>query len=378
MKKRITSIVLNNFVNDARVLKEGISLTRAGFDVRVVCLHDSGLPLRDNSVGLDVFRIKLLTRSLPKSLFFWGLKYLEFFFKALIRYSATDVVHCHDLNTLSIGYFMKLFRPKTCLVYDAHEFETEQHQNPGRVMYWMSCKLEQFLIRKADAVITVSKPIAEAYAKRYSIEEPELVLNCPPLQTPVHADKFRECFPIAADTRILLYQGGLSPERGIETSLEAFLQIQDSRLAFVFMGYGPLEPLIREYTRRDPRIFLHPAVSQAELPGYTASADFGLLFYENTCLNNYYCMPNKFFEYLMAGVPVVVSPLFELRRLTETYVLGVVAKDTSVDGMKAAMEKILEFDQNRFHARLQEFTQHYNWENQEENLLKIYRKLCVE
>ncbi len=376
--KKVTSIVLNNFVNDARVLKEGVSLSQAGYSVRVVCLHDPGLALQEQQNGIDVFRIALKTRSLPKSTFFWILKYLEFFLKVLFRFSRTDIVHCHDLNTLSIGYFMKVFRRKVCLVYDAHEFETEQHQNPGRLMYWLSCKLESVLIRKCDAVITVSKPIAEAYAKRYSIEEPQLVLNCPPFQNPLNADKFRECFPIARDTRILLYQGGLSHERGLETSLEAFHSLKDPGLAFVLMGYGPLEEEIREFCRRDPRIFLHPAVSQADLPYYTASADFGLLFYENTCLNNYYCMPNKYFEYLMAGVPVVVSPLFELRRLTETYVLGIVAEDTTAAGMKSAMEQALVFDRQRFIERLPEFTRHYNWEHQEENLLKIYANLCAE
>jgi glycosyltransferase involved in cell wall biosynthesis len=376
--KKVISIVLNNFVNDARVLKEAVTLLSAGYEVTVVCLHDEGLPITEVKSGVNVQRIKLLSRSLPKSNFFWGIKYLEFFFKAFFRFFRGDVIHCHDLNTLSVGYFIKFFRRKRVrLIYDAHEFETEQHENPGKVMYKLTVWLERILIKPCDAVITVSKPIAEAYAKRYQIPEPELILNCPPYQQIDPRNHFRNLFNINEETKILLYQGGLSTERGIENLLEAFHQMNDPGLALVVMGYGPLEGLVTEYSQKNNRIFLHPAVGQDVLASYTSSADFGLLFYENTCLNNYYCMPNKLFEYLMAGVPVVVSPLFELRRLVETYTLGVVSEDSSVEAIHDAMLDVLDFDLHTFKQRVEEFNIHYNWEQQARKLTALYAKLCA-
>ena len=134
--KKVVSIVLNNFVNDARVYKEAKTLLAAGYQLTVVCLHDEGLPLVEMKDGINVHRINLLSRSLPSNLFTWSIKYLEFFIKVISGFFNADVFHCHDLNTLPVGAFVKLFKGgKLRLIYDAHEFETEQHANPNALMH---------------------------------------------------------------------------------------------------------------------------------------------------------------------------------------------------------------------------------------------------
>lgn len=98
---------------------------------------------------------------------------------AIISFSDTLLVHCHDLNTLPIGVAIKLFfNKKVKVVYDAHEYETETVYLKG-VERILAKAFERISIRKVDAVITVSESIASAYRKLYNIKKPFLVKNYP-------------------------------------------------------------------------------------------------------------------------------------------------------------------------------------------------------
>jgi glycosyltransferase involved in cell wall biosynthesis len=248
-------------------------------------------------------------------------------------------------------------------------------ENPNRLLHFLSVRLERFLVKRADAVITVSEGIASEYAKRYGIPKPRLVLNCPPFQIVRKSDKFREKFAIGKDQTIFLYQGGLSQDRGIETLMEVFFRAVRKDIVLVVMGSGPLEGQVRETAERCGNIFFHPAVPSKELLPYTASADVGFLPYPNNCLNNYYCSPNKFFEYAMAGLPILVNDLAEMKRLVDAYRCGVVMASDTTEGIFAAVEKIMAEDLSVYSANARKLAERYNWEEQEKVLLSVYREV---
>ncbi|MBF4328677.1 glycosyltransferase, partial [Vibrio anguillarum] len=110
------------------------------------------------------------------------------------------------------------------------------------------------------------------------------------------------------------------------------------RNVLVCMGYGPLEALIQEKAHQQSTIFFHPAVTPDVLLNYTSSADYGVSFIEDSCLSYRYCLPNKMFEYLMAGLPVLTSNLFEMKRLVEIEGVGIVAEENTVEGFRKAIE----------------------------------------
>ena len=141
------------------------------------------------------------------------------------------------------------------------------------------------------------------------------------------------------------------------------------------MGYGPLEELVKNTSQEYANIYFHKAVSPDVLLEYTSSADFGILFYENSCLNHYYCSPNKMFEYLMAEIPVIVSNLFEMKRLVEDNNIGVVAEENNTKGLKKAIEEAVLLDQNELQKNIQKVKKIYNWEEQEKVLLEVYKEL---
>ena len=138
------------------------------------------------------------------------------------------------------------------------------------------------------------------------------------------------------------------------------------------MGYGPLENTIKEEAKNQKNIYFHQAVTAKVLLDYTSSADFGIIFYENNCLNHYYCLPNKMFEYLMAGLPVIVSNLYEIRKIVENNSIGVVATENTPTGLKQAIETAQELDKNQLINNIIKLKAIYNWEEQEKVLLRIY------
>jgi len=372
--KKVANIVLNDFTNDSRVWKVSSSLKNLGYSPVVVAMHTEGLRLQDFVGGIYVERIMLRSRPWPKWKPVQFLKYIEFLFRAFWRYRKIDIVHCNDLSSLPIGLLIKLFGKNVAVVYDCHEYETEINGLKGaekQLKKW----LERFLIRYVNQICTVSDSIAEEYARLYQIPKPHLVLNCPLYVEQPKRNLFRENLGIRSDQTIFLYQGGLSKGRGVELLLEAFSGLDSDKNVLVFMGYGPLEKLIQRRAEEEGVIFFHTAVSPDVLLDYTSSADYGVSFIEDSCLSYRYCLPNKMFEYLMAGLPLVTSNLFEMKRLVETEGVGIVSESNTIESFQQAVMDSLAQDYSAIQKNVFEARKTYCWENQEKILKEIYYAL---
>jgi len=384
---KVANIVFNSFVNDSRVLKESLSLAKDGYKVTVVAHGERDLAKFEKRESFAIKRFVSLDRKVIKS----NLKKLQIYLiwcKEVVNYCKDfDILHCNDLNTLPIAVVIKrFFNRNVKIVYDAHEYETETYALNGtkkKIAKWV----ERTLIGYADRVITVSESIAKAYAELYGIEKPALVLNTPPLKRVSKRDIFREKFGIDKEQKIYLYQGALTPNRGIELLLETFAQIEGEGRrkkgegcgallpCIVFMGYGALEESIKSYCQKYKNIFLHEAVAPEVILEYTSSADFGISMIEDSCLSYRYCLPNKMFEYMMANLPVIVSNLPEMKAIVQKYEVGVVAKEQSVEALKIAIEESLKFDINELAQNLESVRKIYNWQEQERVLLQVYEGL---
>ena len=329
---------------------------------------------------MNLVHLKLKSRDWSKNKVVQLVKYFEFIYRVVKKYKNSDILHCNDLNTLPIGVIIKkFFNYDAKIVYDAHEYEINDTPNESKYKIRIKYILEKFLIRYVDKVITVSDSIANEYVKLYGIEKPAVVLNTPSYTEIEKKNIFRKFFDIDEQQAIFLYQGGLSKGRGIEILLEAF-KSQTTNAVIVFMGYGPLQKLIIEVSKEYKNIYFHKAVSPEVLLDYTSSADFGILFYENNCLNHEFCSPNKMFEYIMAEIPVIVSNLYEMKRLVESNKIGTVAKENTPEGLKAAIEEAIKLDKEKLKTNIQKLKTIYNWEEQEKVLFSVYKELykCAE
>lgn len=370
--KKVFMYTFDSFVHDSRITKEANSLKNIGLEVTIIGHGDLGLKKEESINGINIKRFSYLDRTKTIS----KLRKLKIYFDFLqksIRFSkGMDYLHCNDLMTLPIGYFVKKFLNKNAIViYDAHEFETERNglsSKQKKIVYF----IESFLIKSADRVITVSESIAIEYARIYGIKQPFIILNTPPFQELSSQNLFRNKFAISQSQTIFLYQGSLHKGRGIEFLIETFNEISDSSKVIVFMGFGDLVGFIKEKSETSSNIYFQEAVLPSELLDYTSSADFGISLIEDTCLSYRYCLPNKMFEYLMADIPVLVSNLPEMRAIVENHNVGIVIKKSEKLELLYALDKATKLDKSVIESNIKKVKKLYNWEEQEKVLKKVY------
>ena len=378
---KVSSIVLNNFTNDSRVEKQAITLSRAGFNLTVLGLWKEGLQPNQQKDGYKIERIQLLTSSLNGKLG-RALKFIEFSFKVASRIKNADIIHCHDYHPiLSIFFSIFFLGNDSRIIYDAHELETEKN-GLTKLSRRIVSVLEKWISNRVDGFITVSFAIQNHYVERFNFKHTEVILNCPPKWKKVQKIFFREKLNIADKSLVCLYQGGFMPGRAISIMLEAFESLEAKYVDFVFMGYpASSQPgrdtfsLILKKSKKSKNIHFHEPVSSHSLQDYTSSADVGLCLIEDYCLSYRFCLPNKFFEYAMAELPVLVSDLPEMRRLVEEYDCGVVCDSITPDGIVSGLKKLLSKDLKKLGKNARKMAEDHSWEIQEKKLLSLYTRI---
>lgn len=358
-------------------------------DPRVVRLGAAGMQARREGRVLAIYRV--VRRHLPMNgrlmrllkSFAWRFLvdqerfYLNLFLADGRRHPA-EIVVAHDLPMLAVGRVLaEKFGAR--LVYDSHELYSEQEFSPAQRAAW--AKIERRHIHACDRVITVNPSIAKELQTRYGLAEVEVILNAervgqlPPRSTYLHSH-----FGIPEAHRILLFQGGLSATRNLVELVEAMARLSDRTLHLVLLGDGQLwHNLQRLVGQRglQEQVHLHPAVAQAELLAVTAAADAGVIPYQGICLNNYYCTPNKLFEFVAAGLPILASDLPELRRLVEDQQIGRVADLSTPAAIATAIADFFADEQRllRWRDNLLEVRRELSWEREGERLKRIYGTL---
>jgi glycogen(starch) synthase len=287
------------------------------------------------------------------------------------RSQPADVFHAHDLDTLLAGWLAK--RRTGCpLVYDFHELYTEQFQRGEKSFLWRAwyATLERILVKQADVKLTVCDSLGDWVAHRYGVSQATTVMNVPNT-APLQAIRMGE-----PGKRIVLFHGGYMPDRGLEGLISAARYVRGG--AIVLRGYGPLETKLRTLVKTnglEKYVSFAPPVPMAELVNAAATADIGVIPYLPVCLNNQFCLPNKIFEYLMAGLAVVGGDLPELRRIILTHHVGRVYDPYDAMDLARVLNELLadpaELEKVRRNA-LRVSQETLNWSNEGQKLLRLY------
>ena len=142
------------------------------------------------------------------------------------------------------------------------------------------------------------------------------------------------------------------------------------------MGYGILESLIKEFEKNSSNMHFHPAVTPEDVIPYTQSADVGISLIENICLSYFYSLPNKVFEYLMSGLPLIVSDFPDMGKIVEESKCGwkVPVNENSLIEL---IEKLSKEDIQEKRANVLRCRNNYSWENEVKKLVRIYHNLSI-
>jgi len=307
---------------------------------------------------------------------------LDFLLRSLwiLRKQPCDVCHCHDSYPLLTGYVIsKLRRAK--FVYDAVEYGPDRNTPGGGLLWRVWYKVEEYMIRRADAVMTVGDSIASLLATTYGISTPTPVMNCRGYQEVAPTDFLRRRLATGG-RRVALYAGCVTVNRGLEELILAARSLQNT--VVVIMGHVTsigfditLRDLIRKANVED-RVFLIGPVASDEVIAVASSADLGVIPVRQSCLNHTYALPNKLFEYIMARLPIAgAAGITDVRRIVEDEGIGLVFDEQDPDSISDRIDAILSDDAQyqRMKANLDRCAQVYCWEREAEKLLAVYADL---
>jgi glycosyltransferase involved in cell wall biosynthesis len=291
-----------------------------------------------------------------------------------------DVVHAHEMATL-LGGWRYTRNHRAALVYDSHELELGRN---GFFSDWeksLRAKAEKFLIRRADAVITVCDSIADYLARHYKIPRPTVVLNSPddhPLQA--SATNLRSALGLDLATPLAVYVGKVTFNRGIEFGVDALAQYPELHLALV----GPRDERVTARLREQAaalqvsdRLHIVDPVPHEQVVSFIHSADVSLVLIQPVCLSYEYCFPNKLLESILGGVPVLASRLVELERLVTETGAGLVVPPDDATAITAGIRQIVANPQamRASAATIARTREKYGWPAQATRLLALYQQL---
>jgi len=401
---KICMLAANDLINDPRVTRHAKSLANNGFDVTVLAVKTERAPTIEFRDGYRIQRIgtaiqekiqhvvgavkiERRTRYVPHSKQVGSPKPRGIFRRlsnSMIAFSAflernlqmariarsvrADIYVSNDLDTLLAGVIASKRRGR--LIYDSHELWTDQWQSMPHHLRSLYYTLEKSLIKKTGAVMTVNHFIAEELTRRYGIATPEVVLNCPDvLPTDLGAK------PEKRQKKIALYQGRYVAGRGLETVIQACPYLERD-VTVLFRGLGDQEHKLKELAANYNNCRFVDPVPMQDMVKAAAEADIGILAYLPTNLNNKYASPNKLFEYVQAGLPMVATDIPFLKEIILGEQIGLVFDGEDPRSIAHAInaatrEPLL----SEMKENVKNAAKKYTWQNEEKKLVQIYEAL---
>jgi glycosyltransferase involved in cell wall biosynthesis len=375
---RVAMLLHKSVQYDSRVRREARALAEAGHAVTVVELDPGAGGELDGFARVSASPPPWVRRALPFQLY--RVVFLGAFLVRLLRLRP-DVVHAHDAAMLLPGLLgARLTRAR--LVYDSHELATGV---PYRTAGWARfvSTIERLGVPRCAAVITVSDGIAERLRGRHGLQtRPTVVRNVSDLTPPRNPTGVLRGRLGIGNSPLILHQGASAPDRGGEELIQAMAALPHAHLAF--LGSSPFpgfEDRLRELAvavNVANRVHFLPSVPLSELLDWTADADVGVSMLQDTCENHRLALPNKLFEYLVAGVPVVVSDLPEVARLVREEKVGWTVPPADASGIADTLGEALAGGRDpALRERVRAVGARYAWASERRRLEAVYCRYPV-
>lgn len=294
----------------------------------------------------------------------------------LLLFSKCNLLVSNDLDTLLPNFIVSRIR-NIPLAYDSHEYYTETPELVNRKFVqgvWKT--IERFVLSRMESVITVNESIASLFRQKYGIEV-VVVRNIPP-SLGQRSSKSRSDLGLPENKKLLVIQGsGINIERGAE-ELVLTMKYLDNVLLLV-IGGGDAMPVIRKLVtlhQLEEKVMILPKMDYNSMMYYTQLADFGFTLDKDTNLNYRFSLPNKLFDYIHAGIPVIATPLAEIKAIIDRYQIGGFIDSHEPEKMAGQIRNYLNQPEliMTWKKNLSFAIQSLNWENEEKVLLKFYNR----
>ena len=369
-KRRVIVSVTNDLSTDQRVKKVCESLLKLDLEILLI-----GRNLPDSRSIKRPYKYIRMNLLFNKGALFYAEYNLRLFL--ILLFSKVDVYHSNDLDTLLANYLASIIRRKP-IVYDSHEYFTgvPEIQNKTFVKkVWTT--IENHIFPKLKHIFTVNQSIASLYEKQYG-KQLKIIRNIPRKKTWT-IDKSRQQLGLPENKKIIITQGaGINIDRGVEEALEAMQFLND--VCFVIIGNGDVIPKLKKRTfelNLEKSIIFKDKMPYEQMMQYTQHAELGLSLDKNTNINYRLSLPNKIFDYIHAGVPILASKIKEVEAVITKHRIGLFIENHEPKHIAQQIEKAL--DENlkfKYQKNIKNAALQLNWENEEKNLVEVYKKIA--
>jgi len=367
---KVTISFLGNLYYDTRTFNFYNSLDRAGNDVCFIGYDWLTTGFKTINEG------KISVTKLKKgkfSLFFYG-KFFSHQLKSSYKSNA-DIYLASDFFSLPALFLISKLRKKK-IYYDSREIFTELPFHENKVFTKKIIKIvERLLIRKVDAVIVTGDMDSEFLKKLYNIDNIYIQRNLPSVNRTIKPVNLFKDFNIPEQSFIILYQGVVVKGRGIEIYLNTLKKMEGIYL--VILGGGEQLDYYKQLSsdmKLNGRVIFAGKLKQDNILNYTAGAFAGLSIIDIISLNNYYAIPNKLFEYIVAGIPVVVNNLPQMKKIIDEYKVGAVMEECSETSLAEILNE-WKNDMNSYNKLKENCNKaagELNWEKEFVNIQQLF------
>jgi glycosyltransferase involved in cell wall biosynthesis len=314
--RRAIVSVTNDLTTDQRVDRTCLTLGEQGFEVWLIGRHRPGsMPLSARS-----YRTIRMTLLFDKGPLFYAEYNIRLFLFLLA--SRTGLIFTNDLDTLPAGYLASILK-RSRHIHDCHEYFRGVPELVGRKRTLAIWKwIEDRIFPRLKTVTAVNRSVADLYSAEYGI--PIAVMRNVPLRKPGSAVVNRTEAGIPEGAQVILYQGAVNVDRGLEEAILAMEHVKTNAVLLI-LGTGDIIGNLHELVRTrnlGTKVILKGAIPLDRLHGYTLLGDIGLSIEKDVCINYFNALPNKFMDYIQAGVPVLISPFPEMKAIVDRFGIG--------------------------------------------------------
>ena len=373
--RKIIIVTISDLVEEANLHRKARTLVENGYRVEIFAAWCRRLD-PDLWRGIKLVRRKIRFKPMV-------LRFVEFFLKALgyVFFRRADLFIAYDVYPLGALRIKSMFT--SCrYIYDSVELFPDVQALQGKPLRRRFWKMyERFGIRGAQAAFTVCRSDARVVQHRYPfLPDVPFVRNVPVFRPIPRSDYLRKEYDVPEDSKIGIYQGKVFAGRGLRPLIRAVAEVPGITLFIV--GDGPLKPELKKLAaelKAADRVIFIDAVPFDRLQRFTAGADIGFTLISGKGLSYYHALPNKLFEYIQAGLPVIGSNYPEIRAIIEQDGIGYAVDPEDHQAIKHALEEMLKEENYRtFRSKLEKVRQKYTWQKESAGYLQIIRSALDE
>lgn len=367
----IAFVLTGDLHRNIRALKQIRSLSDGGYTVEV--FHLGG-----NAAKTDL--PKLVTEQVvgvpPGSGPLYFRRIHQAFFDALQGVNAR-LYHASDLYVLK-ACAKSARRINSKYTFDSRELYAHVAATVGRPpVRWYWSRLERMYLPGAAAIFTVSDSIADFLAQSYGVSRPSVVHNVP--ETHLEEEPTPESLGVfpGDGLPIFVHLGQMKVDRGCEKLVEAMTLVRDAHL--VFLGFGPIQPKLEALVaakKLQSRVHFVPPVGPREVQAALRGATIGVTMLEDTCLNHRFALPNKLFDYIRAGLPVLSSNLVEVSQVVQQNAIGRAADPSDHHAIAVVMNEMKGSpDLPIWSKNAKALSETFSWENASQRFMQEMNRI---